>query len=459
MEMATHYAFVIYCMEVIALLGWIIILCKANGGIIFEVQTFRNSQKEIEVSPRGVRIFSKWVGGISGIIMIGILGKVIMPDILWIPNILKEKSAAMPKESAMLTGVIFSNYKGKIAFIWIVIIIMLFVMIEKRLLRTLTKRVKEKKEYTEIYLWGREYSILLLLQAFVTSVCLIILVGCLAGGYTKSVEKIWKVSVWVEYVLVFINGMYAHQKLFIFKNGIVTYHKYRKENFGIKEDLEIVIEKSNRVQVKFKGKEISILECTANSKRELVNVQEMLLASRKERIEEIGTDAKVAAEKENDTVDETKKPERKIDFTSLPNNSKVQVAKERFMIYEEKNNKKILYLCKGTENWYIKSAKWSIESNGNTLNIKKKITFAQAFYISFMTGYIIIAVLAMMLGIVALFSQDMVFTEKALFVCMALVMDSLCIFLCYIVNKTFNIEPIKYLYKYLDDIQREYKGV
>lgn len=78
MEMATHYAFVIYCMEVIALLGWIIILCKANGGIIFEVQTFRNSQKEIEVSPRGVRIFSKWVGGISGIIMIGILGKVIM---------------------------------------------------------------------------------------------------------------------------------------------------------------------------------------------------------------------------------------------------------------------------------------------------------------------------------------------------------------------------------------------
>lgn len=24
-------------------------------------------------------------------------------------------------------------------------------------------------------------------------------------------------------------------------------------------------------------------------------------------------------------------------------------------------------------------------------------------------------------------------------------------------NKTFNIEPIKYLYKYLDDIQREYK--
>lgn len=76
-----------------------------------------------------------------------------------------------------------------------------------------------------------------------------------------------------------------------------------------------------------------------------------------------------------------------------------------------------------------------------------------------MTGYIIIAVLAMMLGIVALFSQDMVFTEKALFVCMALVIDSLCIFLCYIVNKTFNIEPVKYLYKYLDDIQREYKGV
>lgn len=77
-------------------------------------------------------------------------------------------------------------------------------------------------------------------------------------GYTKSVENIWKVSVWVEYVLVFINGMYAHQKLFIFKNGIITYHKYRKENFGIKEDLGIVIEKSNRVQVKFKGKALFV---------------------------------------------------------------------------------------------------------------------------------------------------------------------------------------------------------
>lgn len=154
------------------------------------------------------------------------------------------------------------------------------------------------------------------------------MVGCLTGGYTKSVENIWKVSVWAEYVLVFINGIYAHQKLFIFKNGIVTYHKYGRENIGIKEDLEIVIEKSNRVQVKFKGKEISILECTANSKRELINVQEMLLASRKEYIEEIGTDAKVAEEKENDTVDEMIKQERKMDFSSLPNNSKVQVAKE-----------------------------------------------------------------------------------------------------------------------------------
>lgn len=114
--------------------------------------------------------------------------------------------------------------------------------------------MKEKKEYTEIYLWGREYSILLLLQAFVTSVCLLILVGCLTGGYTKSVEKIWKVSVWVEYVLVFINGMYAHQKLFIFKNGIVTYHKYRKENFGIKEDLEIVIEKVIEYKSNLRGK-------------------------------------------------------------------------------------------------------------------------------------------------------------------------------------------------------------
>ena len=117
--------------------------------------------------------------------------------------------------------------------------------------------------------------------------------------------------------------------------------------------------------------------------------------------------------------------------------------------------------------WYIKSAKWSIESNGNTLNFKKKITFAQAFYISYYMPVkilislvvAVIAVLAMMFGIVALFSQDMVFTEKALFVCMALVIDSLCIFLCYIVNKTFNIEPVTYLYKYLDDIQREYKGV
>ena len=40
-----------------------------------------------------------------------------------------------------------------------------------------------------------------------------------------------------------------------------------------------------------------------------------------------------------------------------------------------------------------------------------------------------------------------------------IIVSVLCILLCYIVNKTFNIEPVKYLYKYLDDIQREYKGV
>ena len=35
----------------------IILLCKAFGGVIFEVQTYINSKREVEVSPRGTRIF------------------------------------------------------------------------------------------------------------------------------------------------------------------------------------------------------------------------------------------------------------------------------------------------------------------------------------------------------------------------------------------------------------------
>ena len=77
-------------------------------------------------------------------------------------------------------------------------------------------------------------------KALATSVCLFVLVGSLTGGYTEAVEKIWKISAWAEYILALINGMYTHQKLFIFDNGVVTYHKYQKEGFGEKEDLEIV---------------------------------------------------------------------------------------------------------------------------------------------------------------------------------------------------------------------------
>ena len=58
-------------------------------------------------------------------------------------------------------------------------------------------------------------------------------------------------------------------------------------------------------------------------------------------------------------------------------------------------------------------------------------------------------------GIAAILDNDMVFGEKVLFVCFMLVLDPMCIFLCYVINKIFNVEPVKYLYKYLNNIQKK----
>ena len=69
-KMVVYYSFVFYCMVMFSFIACIILLCKAFGGVIFEVQTYINSKREVEVSPRGTRIFSKWFAGILGIFFI-----------------------------------------------------------------------------------------------------------------------------------------------------------------------------------------------------------------------------------------------------------------------------------------------------------------------------------------------------------------------------------------------------
>ena len=113
----------------------------------------------------------------------------------------------------------------------------------------------------------------------------------------------------------------------------------------------------------------------------------------------------------------------------------------------------MLYLWKGTENRHITTAKWSIEHKDGELNIKGKITFAQIFLILFIIVEIIFAAGFTFFGIAAILDNDMVFGEKVLFVCFMLVLDPMCIFLCYVINKIFNVEPVKYLYIYLNNIQ------
>ena len=373
-----------------------------------------------------------------------------MPVILYTPRILSGVSIG-------IQGDVLSNHQEEIAFIWIAVACFLFVLTGRRLLLALTQRVQIKRKRTEIYLWGREYWILLLVQALATSVCLFVLVGSLTGGYTEAVEKIWKISAWAEYILALINGMYTHQKLFIFDNGVVTYHKYQKEGFGEKEDLEIVEDDSDRILIRFKGENKFELECgTPRAKEELIHVQKMLAEKKAEKtIEETRTDEEVSTEKRNTAVDSAGKVEQKIELHSLENDSKVQLAKEWFMVCKTKNNMQMLYLWKGTENRHITTAKWSIEHKDGELNIKGKITFAQIFLILFIIVEIIFAAGFTFFGIAAILDNDMVFGEKVLFVCFMLVLDPMCIFLCYVINKIFNVEPVKYLYKYLNNIQKK----
>ena len=449
-KMVVYYSFVFYCMVMFSFIACIILLCKAFGGVIFEVQTYINSKREVEVSPRGTRIFSKWFAGILGIFFIYILAGYYMPVILYTPRILSGVSIG-------IQGEVLSNHQEEIAFIWIAVACFLFVLTGRRLLLALTQRVQIKRKRTEIYLWGREYWILLLVQALATSVCLFVLVCSLTGGYTEAVEKIWKISAWAEYILALINGMYTHQKLFIFDNGVVTYHKYQKEGFGEKEDLEIVEDDSDRILIRFKGENKFELECgTPRAKEELIHVQKMLAEKKAEKtIEETRTDEEVSTEKRNTAVDSAGKVEQKIELHSLENDSKVQLAKEWFMVCKTKNNMQMLYLWKGTENRHITTAKWSIEHKDGELNIKGKITFAQIFLILFIIVEIIFAAGFTFFGIAAILDNDMVFGEKVLFVCFMLVLDPMCIFLCYVINKIFNVEPVKYLYKYLNNIQKK----
>ena len=143
-KVVVYYSFVFYCMVMFSFIACIILLCKAFGGVIFEVQTYINSKREVEVSPRGTRIFSKWFAGILGIFFIYILAGYYMPVILYTPRILSGVSIG-------IQGEVLSNHQEEIAFIWIAVACFLFVLTGRRLLLALTQRVQIKRKRTEIY--------------------------------------------------------------------------------------------------------------------------------------------------------------------------------------------------------------------------------------------------------------------------------------------------------------------
>ena len=43
-KVVVYYSFVFYCMVMFSFIACIILLCKAFGGVIFEVQTYINSK-------------------------------------------------------------------------------------------------------------------------------------------------------------------------------------------------------------------------------------------------------------------------------------------------------------------------------------------------------------------------------------------------------------------------------
>ncbi|MEE1306164.1 MAG: hypothetical protein U0K68_13630 [Agathobacter sp.] len=271
--MLGYINFIRYCMDIVALIVYFIFLYRVVDALLFEIQTYTNANAQIEVSPKGTRIFSKWFAGITGVGLIILMAWLFIPLVLCTPMVIAGKPIGIPKE-------VLSNHKDEIAFIWLAIGLALVGLTGKRLLESLTKRVKKKRKYTEVYLWGKEYSLLLLLQAFVTCMCFLILLGAIVGNYNDTIGTAWKILVWVDYIMLIINGVFIHQKLYIFDNGLVTYQKYRKAGFGQKEELEIIVDESNKMKIKMKGKELFILVINAKDyvksiqKEELKNFEE-----------------------------------------------------------------------------------------------------------------------------------------------------------------------------------------
>lgn len=242
-----------YCMNMVVFVIYFVAWYKAFSTIIFEVQTYKNSNFQIDITPRGSSIFFKWFAGVFGAGLILLMAYLYIPAALCVPSVIAG-------ESIGAVGEALSQYKEVIALLWLAICIVLLVITGKRLLESLTRRVKKKKKKVEIFLYGKEYSLLLLAQAFVTCMCFLILLGAIVGNYNDTIGMAWKIFVWVDYILLIINGVFIHQKLYIFDNGLVTYQKYRKAGFGQKEDLEILVDESNKMIMKMKGEELFILD-------------------------------------------------------------------------------------------------------------------------------------------------------------------------------------------------------
>ena len=258
-----YYSFGLYCMNNIVLIASMIFIVHCLFGLLFQVQTYTNAKREVEVSPTGTRYFFRILATIVFVGLLILLIKLYVPITLCTPKILSGTSLGV-------RGEVLSNYRGQIAVFWVLCILILLFFTGKKLLFTLTKRIKRLKGRTEIFIWGKTYSICLLLQSILLAQGVLILVGTLCGQYSDVIQVLWIFYVYAELILIIINGILEHQKIIIFNNGLVVYSKFRKEGFARREDIEIGIENQEVVKIRIKGLDIFNARCSTANIKELV---------------------------------------------------------------------------------------------------------------------------------------------------------------------------------------------
>lgn len=258
-----YYSFGLYIMNNVVLTVWLVLYVLSLFSLLFEVMTFTNGKRQVEVSPKGTRIFGKILALTTAV------GLAVLLLWLYIP-ILFETPKIMSGESLGISGEVLSGYRNEIFIFWAVCLVISVLIIGRSLLLSLTKRIKKSKKRTQIFIWGREYSICLLIQAFVTAMCLLILIGSWTGTYSEQIQTFWNCIIWIELGMTLINGVLIHQKIIIYNNDLLVYAKYGKQGFGTKEDMEIMDDGANKVKIRIKKDITFSVGCSPMGKEELL---------------------------------------------------------------------------------------------------------------------------------------------------------------------------------------------